>query len=564
MTLLETRSRATIKTPAGLSGAILAIALALLVVPPLFVLIQTSLSSDGGPTLAHYAEQLFDPKLGSSAANSLIFAFSAMLVSVSIGACLAWLVERTNTPLRGLVHITAIVSLGTPYVLYVGAWLFLLGRSGPFNQLYTLVTGSRELWLNVYSMWGMIVIEGLLWSPLVFLLLSPVFRRSNADFEEAARISGASVAQTMWCVSLRLALPAILGIAMFVFIRNLESFDVPVLIGMPGRVNLLTTDIYQDMTRIPPELGKASAFSVVLVFIVAGLLLLAGWLGRDSARFATITGKAFRPRSFDLGRGKWVGTAIVVLVFLIVLVLPMGALLWTSLLPFVRPINLAGLSFLTLDNYASVLTDGSYIGYAVNTFAASALAATAAMLLTGAAGWFVVRRRPFGQTLDQLANMPLVFPGIILGIALLQLSLRSPLPIYGTVWLLAIGFTIRYMPYGMRYSTAGVMQIHRELEEAGAVAGASQASILRRIVAPMLSPAFVTGWLFIFLLGAKELSMAVLLAGPNSQTMAVALFNEMINGQVVEVSALGIVWTIVLTAFAVILHLFNRRYESIS
>jgi iron(III) transport system permease protein len=533
--------------PAAALGAVLA----LLVLPPLAVLLQISLTdAQGNATVANFSRLFADPRLYVSALNSVIFAASATLLSVAIGSCLAWLVERTNTPLRGLMHLVAIVSLGMPYILYVDAWLFLFGRSGPFNQLLQAVFGPQAPLLNVYSLWGIVLVEGLLWSPLVFLLLAPQFRRANADFEEAARICGASVAHTVARISLRLAMPAITGVALFVFIRNIESFDVPVLIGMPGRVPLLTTGIYQDMTQIPPQLGHASAFSVLLMLLVAVLLAFYGRLNRHAERFATVTGKAFRPRRFELGRWRWLGTALILAVFAIVLVLPLSALVWTSLLPFVRPFGLRDLHLLGFANYRAVFGDTEWTGLALNTLLAAAGAATAAMLLTGLAGWLTVRRRPGWGLLDQLTTLPLVFPGVVLGIAVLELALRAPVPAYGTLWTLSAAFLIRYMPYGMRYASSGVLQIHRELEEAATVAGASQPAVLRRIVAPLLAPAMLTGWLFIFLLGAKELALAVLLAGPNSQVIAGALFNAMVNGQAGEVAALGIVWIAVLSCCA--------------
>ena len=229
--------------------------LSLLVIPPVLVLLEgsvTTTAADGavtGLTFRHFLGLFTTPDLLSSTANSLMFAAGATIVSVLFGGVLAWIVERTDAPLKGLAYLTTIISMGTPYLLYVTAWLYLLGRTGPFNDIYRQLTGSTGILLNVYSLWGMILVEGFLWSPLAFLMLSAVFRAANAEMEEAARMSGASIAATVWRISARLAWPGILAMALFAFIRNLESFDVPVLIGMPGKVTLLTTDIY--LSTIP-------------------------------------------------------------------------------------------------------------------------------------------------------------------------------------------------------------------------------------------------------------------------------------------------------------------------
>lgn len=548
-----------------LPSTLLSVILACLVLPPIGILIHRSFQGEQGSgneamfTLANYELLLANSALFSSIVNSVIFAALATVISLVVGGIVAWIVERSDSPFKRVAYFTAIVSLGTPYILYVGAWLFLLGRAGPFNHLYRVLSGSNELLFNVYSMWGMIVVEGMLWSPLVFLLLSTTFRRANAEMEEAARMSGASVADTVWRISMRLAWPAILGLGLFVFIRNIESFDVPVLIGTPSRINVLTTDIYLALTQNPPQMGHASSFSVVLLALVAVLLYFYGKVARNADKYASITGKGFRPRPFNLGKGRWLGGTIIVLYCLFVLVLPLFAIIWNSLMPFVRPITWAGVLSMTTEHYRAVLAEGHYIGLGINTVIVAAAAATAAVFLMVMAAWLSVRRWPGSQLLEQLSSIPLVFPGIVLGTALIQLALNSPIPIYGTLWVISLAFLIRYMPYGMRYAHAGVLQIHRELEEAAGVSGASQVGLLRRIVVPLLSPAIVAGWMFIFLLGAKELSLAVLLAGPDSQTIAVAMFDQWNNGQSGEAAALGVAWTILMTGFASVFYLMNAR-----
>ena len=540
------------------------VVLAVLVLPPLAMLLQVSLTetnpdgSAGALTLRHYAQLVADPHLYASTANSLIFAGGATVVSLLVGGVLAWIVERTNTPLKALAYLTTIVSLGTPYILYVTAWLFLLGRAGPFNDAWRTLGGTGIVF-NVYSLWGMVLIEGFLWSPLIFLLLSASFRAANAEMEEAARMSGASILATVWRISLRLAWPAILAMALFVFIRNLEAFDVPVLVGTPGRVTLLTTDIYVATQQVPPLLGHASAFSMVMVVVVGGLLMLYGRVSRSAERYASVTGKGFRPRPFDLGRARWAAGALVLLNFVLVLGLPLAALLWVSFSPFLRPMRWAGLQTLTLKNYVAVFNVPDYLWLALHTLLVTAAAATAAIAITTVAAWIAARRRGGATAVDQLATLPLVFPGIVLGVAMMEIALRAPFPLYGTLTLLALGFTIRYMPYGMRYAYSGVLQIHRELEEAAGVAGAGPLGVLRRIVVPLLSPALLSGWLFIFLIGAKELSMAVLLAGPGSQTMAVAMYDLWVNGQGGELSALGLLWALLMTVFASAFYILARR-----
>lgn len=535
--------------------------IAIIVLPPIAILLLTSLSDgEGGTlTLAHYARLFADPGLYQSAWNSILFAALATLLSLVNGGVVAWLVERTDAPCKPLAYVTAIVSLGTPYIIYVSAWLYLLGRAGPLNASYRYLFDTTDVLFNVYSITGMVLIDGFLWSPLVFLLLSATFRRANADLEEAARINGATVFQTVWRVSLRLAMPAVLGLGIFVFIRNLEAFDVPVLIGTPSRISLLTTDIYLSMTRVPPQLGHASAFSIMLMFVVAVLLYFYGRVARNAEKYASVTGKGFRPRPFMLGRGRWVAGAIILFNGFIVLVMPMIGILWTSLTPFIRPMNWVGLKALTLTHYYAVFTQSSYLRLAANTLIVAAASATLCILITCIAAWMSVRRWRGSGLLDQLTSVPLIFPGIVLGVAMIEMALRAPLPVYGTLWVIVFAFLIRYMPYGMRYSHAGMIQISRELEDVASISGAARPTVLRRILLPLVSPSLVAGWLFIFLIAAKELSIAVLLAGPGSQTIAVAMFDQWTNGAGGEVAAMGVVWTALMTVFTVALYVITQR-----
>ena len=551
--------------PRILISILLGVLLTALMVPPLWMLILDSLTTTDafgditGWTADHFRKLVIEKRAGISLWNSLVFAAGSTVLSLLVGGALAWLVERTNAPLKVLAYLVAIISMGTPFVLHVIAWLFLLGKVGPLNETYRWITGETGVLFNVNSMAGMILIEGFLWSPLVFLLLGSTFRAANADMEEAARMSGASVFDTIRRISLPLAMPSLLALALFVFIRAIGGFEVPALVGMPGRISVLTTDVYESTVTVPPDLGHAAAFSIVMVVIVGVLLAFYGRLSRNAERYHSITGKGYRPRPFDLGRGRWIAGAVIVANFVVVLLLPLLTLAWMSLLPFLRPINLAGLQSLTLKNYRAVFTAGGYVELAVNSLTVAAGSATTIMALAALAGWIAARNGPGGRVLDQLATLSLVFPGICLGVAVMEVWLRVPLPIYGSLWIIAIAYVIRYMPYGMRYVYSGVLQLHRELEEAAGVAGAGTTTTLRRIVAPLLTPALVAGWLFIFLIANKELAIAVLLASPHSKVIAVAIFDQWVNGQGGELAAFGLLWTVLMTVVATLFFALTKR-----
>ena len=546
-------------------AVLLIVILCALVLPPFLFLIQGSLTI-AGPTqdageigLGNFEAVIRSRHFLSTSVNSLVFAAASALVALVIGWVTAWIVERTNAPLKGLAYLSAIISLGTPYILYVTAWLLFFGKAGPVNHLYRTLTGSTDVLINIYSMHGMVLVEGFLWSPLAFLLVGATLRNANPELEEAARVHGAGVWDTIRRVTMRLSLPSILALSMLVFIRAIEAFEVPALVGLPGRISVLTTDIYSNMVaRAPPDIGGASALSVLMLALVLVLLYIYGRLSRHAERFATITGKGFRPRPFDLGRLRTVAGGLLVLNFVLLLLVPMLMLVWVSLLPFFQPVTAAAFKLITLNNYRTVL-DSGHVELLINTLLVAVATATIAVTLTFLGAWLAVRRGPGGWIIDRLATIPLVFPGLILGIAVMQVFLRIPIPLYGTLGILIWAFVINYLPYGMRYCSSGMLQIHRELEEAAAICGASPLTRLRRIVAPLLAPALVAGWLFIFLMSTRVLSLAILLAGPRSQTMAVAMFDLWSNGQGTELAALGLMWSMLMAMIAVVFYLVARR-----
>ena len=544
---------------------VIGVILAVLVLPPLLFLLTGAVSVDlpGGArrwTLERFGMIASQRGFLASVGNSFAFSVGSAVFALALGGIIAWLVERTNTPFKPLAYFTTILSLGTPYVLYTSAWLLLLARSGPINTWYRNITGETGVLIDVYGLGGMILIEGLLWSPLVFLLLGATLRNFNPELEEAAKMSGAGTWDTIRRITLRLSLPSILALAMLVFIRSLEAFEVPALVGLPGRVHVLTTDIYDLMHRtMPPDLGSASALSVLLLVLVSVLLYYYGKLTKNAEKFATITGKSFRPNRFDLGVWRHAGGAALVFYFFLLIILPLLILIWASLLPFYQTFRMAALPLVSLINYGRVLSASRYLSLLGNTFIIAVVTATCVMLIASLTAWLTVRKAPGAKFLDQLATTPLVFPGIVLGVGVMQFFLNLPIGIYGTIWIIAWAFTINYMPYGVRYSFAGMLQVHRELEEVAAVSGAEPMTGFRRIVLPLLAPSLIAGWLFIFLLSTRVLSLPVLLSGPSSQTMAVAMFDLWGNGQGPELAALGLLWSLLMTSIAVTFYFVARR-----
>ena len=549
---------------------VLAALLLLLIVPPLVYLVQASFyttTRTGGFglfTTRYYEALATSPRFLGEFRDTAIYAAGSAFVAILLGGLQAWIVERTDTPLRRYGFLVAILSLSIPNVLYTIAWLLLLGKSGPLNIGLQFLFSAGRGTVNVSTMPGMILIEGVGYAPLAFFLLSSVFRAADASFEEASMMSGAGIFKTFKNITLKLALPGVLALMLLIFIRAFESFEVPALVGRPGNIRLLTTEIYQSIAKsLPPNYGQAGAFSVALLVFVAIMLAWYGRLSRHAEKFRTITGKGYRPRVMRLGRWRWLTAALLVMLFLLIIGIPLAILLYASLVPFYEGFT-ALPARLTLAHYQIVWGSASFRESIGNTLILGAGTTTLVVPLTALCAWYAARRKPGGWLLDQLATAPLVFPAIVLGVAFLQLFLSLPFSFYGTLVSIIVAAMVRELPYGMRYAYAGVLQMHPELEEASSASGARQHTTFLRVVMPLIAPALATCWLFVFLNTVRQVAMPILLTGPRSQIVAVTLFELWENGQVTELAAMGISWMVLMTCVSGAFFLVARRYGGLA
>jgi iron(III) transport system permease protein len=540
---------------------------AFLVLPPLYSVVQTSLfttklTGEIDEFTLRYYENLFrELQVAGAFLNTLYFSAGAALFATILGGSIAWIVTRTDTPMRGLGYFTAFTSFGTPFILYTIGWLLILGKAGPVNFWLKKLFDQTEPVVNVYSIWGMIFVESLLWSPFVFLMLAAAFRSMDPSLEEASAACGAKVWQTMRRISLKLMLPAFFSVMLLIFIRSFESFEIPALVGLPGDIRVLTTSIYLDSQKLPPQYGNAGAFSVLLMVVVAATLYLYFRVTREGDRFQTVTGKGYRPALIRLGRWRYVTAAALLLYSFVLLVVPFLIILWASLLPFYIQPSLNGFSLFTLKNYITAIHYPKITESAKNSILLGIECATVVMILTTLASWILVRSKLKGRwLLDLLTTFPLLFPGIVMGLAILRFYLTVPIPIYGTLWILLVAFVTRYIPYGIRYTHSGLLQLHRELEEAAYASGASWSNCMRRIIFPLLTPSFLGGWVFVFLLSAKELSMSILLVSPQTPVVSVAIYELWENGQVGELAAFSVIWSAILVSVALGYYVIARRY----
>lgn len=523
--------------------------LAYLVLPPFFFILHTSLVVDrgiqaGSYTLQHFAnivESLGDIK--TLLGNSLIFSVGSAAVALVYGTVLAWLAERSDAPFRKLAYVSAYVSFAIPGIIKVVGWIMLLGpKAGILNAAVVAIKGSPLF--NIFSLEGMVLVESFIWIPIVFLLMATPFRSMDPSLEEAATASGSTGWQVFRRVTFPLALPSVLAVLILTFIRSLEAFEIPALIGIPAGVEVLTTKIYlQIKGGLIPKYGEASAYSIILIVLVALGLYPYYRITSKTYKFTTISGKAYRPHRIQLGKWRWLG-GLLMLALPLLQFLPIVAIAWSSFLPFAQVPSRRALSLLTLNNYVTAFNDSGIIRSVMNSLTVSMTSATGAILITFFAAWLIVRASIKARwLLDQMAMLPLVFPGIVMGIAILKMYLVLPVPVYGTIWILVLAFVARYLPYGIRFSHSALLSLHKELEEGAMVSGASWLQMMRQVVVPLIMPALLAGWIYVFLITFKELSIALLLYSPGSQIVAVTIWELWDNGHIGELAAFSLVIT---------------------
>ncbi len=531
----------------------------LVVAPLAFLVYNTFIGRDGLTLDAIFAAASADGT-GEMLLNSLIFAAGSAIVAMIPGTALAYLTVRTNAPMKPILYSVSLVPLIIPGILFTVAWVYLLSdRIGVINKALEAV-GLTFLTFDVFSMPGMILVEGLHMSPIVFLLMAAAFRSLDPSLEESALMSGAGLPSVIRRITLPLVRPALLAGLLIMVVRALEGFETPAILGIPDGTFVLTSRIFLALSTYPVRYDLAGAYAIGLVLITLIMLALYRWFNRQSERYQVITGKGYRPHPLELGRWRWPIGAIFLVYFLLVVVAPLAILVYMSLLPFYQPPSAEVLQRISLDNYARMMELRDVGGALKNSFILAVASATVTMVMMSIVAWVVVRSKiRFRSGLDALAMTPLSFPGVVLGVALIFVYLRFPLEIYATLWILLIAYVTQFLPYGMRFASASMFQVGRELEESAAMSGAGWWQTFQRIVLPLIFPGLLAGWIYIMIVSVRQLSSSLLLYAPGTEVLSVLMWQLYTDGYTTTLAAVGVSTVGVLALLAAIAHRISSR-----
>ncbi|HXT53159.1 MAG TPA: iron ABC transporter permease [Candidatus Eisenbacteria bacterium] len=539
------------------AGGILTLLTIMVGVPLLMVVLmslRTGFPGEGGPlTLANFVTVYSAPSTYKILLNTLLFAFGTVIVGLAFAVPLVWLLNRTDVPLKNTIYVLMTVGILIPVFLRTIAWILLLSpRIGLVNQWAMQLFNLDQPIISLYNIPGMAFVQGVSFVPSAFFMLSAAYRTMDPALEEAAYTSGIGKLQTFLRINVPITWPAIAGVMVYLFMSALAVFEVPAIIGFPARILVLSASIF-TATNPPtglPNYGIAGAYGAVM--LLAGLILAYFYvrLVQHGKKYTVITGRGYRPRQIALGKWKWAALAFAFLYLSMEVFIPFLVLVWASVLPHLQLPSAEALSQITLANYTTIFDFVDAMPF-INTAILMVAVPTATMVLSVLASWIVVRTQVrFRGVLDTIAFLPHAIPSILLGVGLAYLGLayRDFFPVYGTVIIIAIAHTISWIAYGTRTTNGVMIQVHRELEEAGKVAGASSARVLGRIVLPLIAAGIFNSWIWISMLSYREVTMALALGTRKNLVISTIVWQFWGNGWVPQVAALGVL----LVLFAVL------------
>jgi iron(III) transport system permease protein len=544
-------------------NALLILIVGALTVGPVLMLVIGSFSEGIGAmgqfTLDKYISAYGNPTLPTTLSNTIIFTLGTALFSTILGALLAYLSVRTDIPLKGLFAFLPIIPMMIPHVLFSSAWITLLNpTNGMFNVMIRNLFGLASGPFNIYSLGGMIFLEGMLDLPVTYLVMAPAMVSFDTKLEEAARVSGASNYHTLRTVTLPVLRPALLATFTLAIIRSLASFAVPRMVGVPGRIYVLTTHIYRMISiGWSPDYGQAAAIGIIVLAVAIVLVYLYRHLISESSQYVTVTGKGFRPTEIKLGRAKYPLFILCLVFFALLVVIPVATLIYMSFLPYTMVPSARAFSMMGLSNWQAVTGNPIILRALKNSAFLAIVGSTIAIGLSLFIAYVIVKVKSKASSfLESLTFLSFSFPGMIIGVGFMWFLVKTP--IYATIWGLLVAYVGTYLPYGVRPLRSAFMQIDEELEESARVFGASFLRSLKDIVVPLIAPGVISAWVLTACMFIRELSVSVVLSRPGTEVLTVEIMKLADDGRWGQVAALGLIMAGLSTALVLGANLLSR------
>jgi iron(III) transport system permease protein len=531
--------------------------LAFLVIYPMLMLLFGALSDsnpvvDGfgafRPSADHFIAVLMNENVHLAFYNALVACGGGTILAVVIGLAFSWIVVRTNTPFKGFIAAASMIPLFVPPLVAGVAWGILGSpKTGLLNT--SLKWLGIEFRFDFYSMSGLIVVFGIYYAPYIYMFTASALRNMDPSLEEASEVSGASAFTTIFTITFPLIAPAILAGSLLCFVVMLGIYGVPAALGAPANISVLTTYIFKLTAWSPPLYNTAAAVAILLMAVTA-ILVWAQQRVLSGKSFATVAGKAFRPRSLNLGPWRWFTFGLAVVYILIVVVLPtlaLGIAAFRKFMFFKDFEALFEVNQYSLVHFDAIFDNPLTLLSIWNTMKVGVLTAVVGGVLAFAIGYTVNRTQVAGRsTIDLLATMPVAIPGLVIGVAYLWAWIGLPGGLYGTIWILALAFVARFIPDTVKSLSTSFLQIHKELEEAAWISGRGLLGTIRTIVLPLARPGVIASMTLLFVLAIRELGSSLFLYTSDTTVMAVLLLDYYEGGNTGKTAAFSLVQTALL------------------
>ncbi|MEJ2470500.1 MAG: iron ABC transporter permease [Desulfuromonadales bacterium] len=535
---------------------------------PVVMLLIGSFSKDfvsfGQFTTSKYIAAYTDPDFADILLNTVIFTVGSALHATLLALFLAYVNTRTDLPFKFIFKIISIIPMMIPHILFSASWVLLLNPSnGILNRLFMNLFETRDALFNIYSLKGMILVEGLLDLPIAYLIIAPAMSAFDVSLEESSKVCGASNLRTLCKVTLPVLRPAILASAILVIVRSLASFAVPSVIGMPGRIYVLSTHIYRNISSgFAADYGLAAAIGMSALAASITLIYIYRYLTAESGKFVTISSRGFKPTLLRLKKGKYPLLVIVGILSFVLILLPVIVLFYISMLPYTMPPSARAFSLMSWDNWIDVLKDPISLLSLKNSLFLGVVGATLGTILSIFVSYVIVKVRTTASgILESLSFLSFSFPGIVIGVGFMWFFVRTPL--YSTLTALLIGYIATYLPYGIRPLSSAFIQIHSTLEESSRVCGGTPFYTLRRVIIPLLIPGIVSGWILMASMFLRELTLSVVLSRPGTEVLAVQILRFAEDGLWGRLSALGIIMIFISSLLVILAAILGKKFSKL-
>ncbi len=489
--------------------------------------------------------------------NTVVVAVLATILAVAIGFVMGWILSRTNVPGRAVFEqLMALPYYVTP-LMGALAWSFLgAPRSGFINQVWRALGGAEYL-IDINTASGIAWVMALFEGSVAFVMIGAVMKSMDPSLEEASQVLGAGRTRTMLRITLPLVIPGVLGATIFVFAEMLGSFSAALVLGLPARFYVITTAMYQLLAQYPPRFPLAAAMGLSLFVVMFAMVFLYRRIV-TAGSYATITGKAFRPRPMHVGGLRWILFGICTVYLFVAAVLPFLTVAYASLQHLAT--GLPGLRGWTLDNYRMAVSLDAVRSAMWNSLLLGLGTATIGVLFMGLLAWIIYRSRiPGAGIIEYLVMFPQAVPRLVFAFGMLWAWLSFPYSIYGTLWLLLIAYLTVFLPLGIRTISSVLLQIDKSLEESAQMCGASWGYRLRTVTLPLLRPGVIAAWLLLFVASVRELGASILLTGPNAKAITPAIVEAWFSISTELTAAMALIQTLAVALALALLFTFARR-----